>query len=118
MAHRFPITAVVVGACAGHGLTRIGSLLRIGAVFSGPRRRFLGRTPAGTKPGETTPRVSGILGLVVFVIAGSGLLRRRIWGYYAHIVGAMLLAPTCLGMIYTVFAIVHAVRPEFRQAFT
>jgi hypothetical protein len=57
------------------------------------------------------------LGLFVFSIAGFGLFRRSRWGYYAHIVGAALMACSCVGIVYTILAIIHALQPGFRRAF-
>jgi hypothetical protein len=61
--------------------------------------------------------VPGIIGLGVYLVAGIGLVRRRPWGYYFHLAGAVMAALSCLGVIYTVLALVFALRPEFSAAF-
>jgi hypothetical protein len=58
----------------------------------------------------------GLFGVVVFLGAGWGLLQRRIWGYYLHLVGAALACVTCIGLVYGVIALVLALRPEFSAA--
>ena len=67
--------------------------------------------------GCTVLAVPGIVGLAVYSAAGIGLWMRRPWGYYLHWAGAILAALTCLGTIYTGFAIRIALRPEFAAAF-
>ncbi len=57
------------------------------------------------------------LGFVIYLISGIGLIKRRTWGYYMHIVGAVLTIFSCVGMIYTIIALIIAFRPEFRTEF-
>ena len=59
----------------------------------------------------------GLLASGVFAAAGFGLLRRRQWGYYTHLVAVALVALTCWGIPYSVAAILFAARPEFRAPF-
>lgn len=67
--------------------------------------------------------VGGILVLVFFlntfvhVAAGIGLLGRKRWGYYAHLVGAVTEACSCLGTAYTILAFVFALQDDFRLQF-
>lgn len=67
--------------------------------------------------------VGGILILVFFlntfvhVAAGIGLLRLRRWGYYAHLVGAVTEACSCLGVAYTTLAFVFALQEDFKSQF-
>ncbi|CAN5910106.1 hypothetical protein BH23PLA1_BH23PLA1_25570 [soil metagenome] len=49
--------------------------------------------------------------------AGFGLLQRKVWGYYSHFIGAVLMAFTCIGIPYTVIALIIATRPEFSSIF-
>jgi hypothetical protein len=58
-----------------------------------------------------------LAGVVVYFIAGLGLSKRRSWGYYFHLAGAVLTALSCLGIVYTVLAFVFALKPEFQEAF-
>ena len=53
----------------------------------------------------------------LYAVAGVGLIRRAPWGYYCHLVGAILAVFSCLGVIYTVFALVFGLRPEFQEEF-
>ncbi|MFC2174099.1 hypothetical protein ACFLU6_15990 [Acidobacteriota bacterium] len=55
--------------------------------------------------------------LGVYLAAGFGLLNAKIYGYYCHIAGAFLAIFTCIGIIYTVFALIYAFRDDFKQAF-
>jgi hypothetical protein len=59
----------------------------------------------------------GLFGAIVYLPAGLGLLFRRAWGYYFHLAGAVLAALTCVGVIYTIPALLFALRPEFTMAF-
>jgi hypothetical protein len=59
----------------------------------------------------------GLVGLVVYLLGGIGLVRRSAWGYYFHLAGAILAVFTCIGIIYTVFAFIFALRPEFSAEF-
>lgn len=57
------------------------------------------------------------IGFVVFLCAGIGLLKRKGWGFYFHIAGSILAAFSCIGIIYTVFALIFAFKPEFKAEF-
>jgi hypothetical protein len=59
----------------------------------------------------------GFIGLVVYLAAGIGLARRQAWGYYMHCTGAILAGLTCIGLVYTVPALIYALRPEFSGEF-
>ena len=54
---------------------------------------------------------------VIFATAGVGLLRRSTWGYTTHLMGAGIAALSCLGAIYSAFAIRFAARESFRNEF-
>ncbi len=77
---------------------------------------------SGDPPEEMILGVAGVAflgapllaGFAAFAMAGVGLIRRRRWGYYAHIVAAITAIFTCIGVIYTIFALLHAQRPEFQ----
>ncbi len=58
-----------------------------------------------------------LIGLLVYSLAGLGLFKRRPWGYYAHIVGGFLAIFSCIGIVYTVFVLIYAFKPEFKAAF-
>jgi hypothetical protein len=61
--------------------------------------------------------VPGVLGLVIYPVAGLGLMYRKAWGYYFHLIGAVLAVLSCIGVVYTVFAFTFAFRPEFADSF-
>ena len=60
----------------------------------------------------------GLIGVIVYMIAGLGLLKRWKLGYYLHLVGAVLAAFSCIGLIYTIFAFIYAFRPGFFEEFS
>jgi len=82
-----------------------------GALFSGD--------PLGDRVG------GGIMGALIamFFLAAAGvhgaacagLLKRRRWGFYAHVVGALMEICSCWGTTYTVVAIIFALQDDFRQ---
>ena len=55
--------------------------------------------------------------LVTLTVGGIGLIRRRMWGYHAHVAGSVLVAVTCFGLFYTIPALVIARCPEFKEFF-
>jgi hypothetical protein len=95
------------------GFLFFGGILIFGVFFSGDE-------------GEDV--VAGVIGCLFFMmifivvsllytIAAIGLLRRAVWGYYFHLVGAALAALSCLGMAYTIPAIICALRADFQSDF-
>jgi len=54
---------------------------------------------------------------IVFLSAGMGLWKEKTWGYYLHIAAAVLAAFSLIGIVYTVFALIFAFRPEFKAVF-
>jgi len=60
----------------------------------------------------------GVMGVIVYSVAGLGLLKRWKLGYYVHLVGAVLAAFSCIGLIYTIFAFIYAFRPGFFEEFS
>jgi hypothetical protein len=112
------ITVFAVLNFALAGLSALWLLFWIGILvygigFSGDEGKELAAGVIGT----AVLGLPGLAGLFVYVLAGFGLLRRAAWGYYLHFIGAALAALTCIGLIYTVLAIVVATQPDFRQAF-
>jgi hypothetical protein len=59
----------------------------------------------------------GLIGFGVYLTAGIGLVRHRTWGYYFHCAGAVLAVFSCIGIVYTVLALVFALQPDFSAAF-
>ena len=70
----------------------------------------------------------GVLGAIIlsapavvvaplYAFAAFGMLKRRRWSYYVHLVGACLAALSCLGLAYTIPALIMAQRPTFRAEF-
>ena len=103
---------VLAGLCALWLLLMTGVLV-YGIGFSGDR----GEELAAGIVGSVALAVPGLVGLAVYLLAGFGLAQRKGWGYYCHCAGAVLTAFTCIGLVYTVFAFVFALRPEFSAAF-
>ena len=77
---------------------------------------------------STADKIQGSLGIlilalpvgvafIVFLSAGIGLWQQSAWGYYVHIVAAVLAAFSLVGVIYTIFALIFAFQPEFKAAF-
>ncbi len=82
-----------------------------GALFSGdPLADRIGGGIVGTMLSFFFLAASG-----VHVAAWIGLLRRRHWGFYAHIVGAIMEVCSCWGTTYTVIAIIFALQEDFRR---
>jgi hypothetical protein len=115
--------ASAIGAFAGlnfafAGISLIGALLMGGVLiygifFSGDQ----GSDLAAGIAGSLVVAAPAVIGVIVYSLAGFGLLRRRAWGYYFHLAGAVLAALTCIGVIYTIVAFVFASRPEFSASF-
>ena len=80
---------------------------------------------SGDPPDEVAAGVLGsivlaspaLLGAIVFAAAGYGMVKRRRWAYYVHIVGACIAGLSCIGLAYTIPAIMMAQRPSFRAEF-
>lgn len=53
--------------------------------------------------------------LVTLTAGGVGLIRRKPWGYYSHLAGAVCVAVSFFGIIYTIPALFVAIRPEFKK---
>jgi hypothetical protein len=102
---------VLAGVCT-LWLLFIATALIYGIGFSGDEGQELVYGVLGC----VAAAAPGLLGLVVYFVAGFGLLHRKAWGYYFHLAGAGFAALSCIGIIYTVFAIVFALRPGFSAA--
>jgi hypothetical protein len=95
------------------GVLGMGGVLIYGIFYSGDE----GSELAAGVFGSLIVASPAALGVVVYSLAGFGLLRRRTWGYYAHLAGAVLAALTCVGAIYTIVALIFSTRSEFSSAF-
>jgi hypothetical protein len=58
-----------------------------------------------------------LIGVAVYLTAGIGLMKRRMWGYYVHIGGAILAFFSIILIAYTIIALIFAFRPEFKDEF-
>jgi hypothetical protein len=58
-----------------------------------------------------------LVGMFLYAFAGYGMVKRRRWAYYVHVVGACLAGLSCIGLAYTIPAIMMAQRPSFRAEF-
>jgi hypothetical protein len=91
----------------------IGAVLIFGILLSGDQADDLAEGVLGC----LVLGVPSLFAMVVYLLAGVGLVRRRAWGYHFHLGGAVLAAFTCLGVVYTILAFVFATKPEFYGAF-
>lgn len=57
------------------------------------------------------------LGATLYLVAAVGLLKRAKWGYYAHLAAAVATAASCVGVVYTVVALVICLQDSFKQHF-
>lgn len=103
------VLAALAGLCA---LFWIGILI-FGVYFSGDTGEELVAGVIGTGFFLVIAVIYGLLTLA----AGIGLLKRVRWGYYFHLVAAAITALSCIGVPYTVAAILFAAKPEFREGF-
>jgi hypothetical protein len=86
----------------------------------------LGRVPSPDGRDETRLFLLQMLGMLAGYFAGFvtmadggiGMLRRRIWGYYAHLAGSVLVVITGLGIIYAIPSLLITRQPSFRAYFT
>ena len=84
--------------------------------------RYFGRVPAPDRLSDTRLFVAQGLGffalylpaLVTLTAGGIGLLLRKPWAYTAHLAGSALVAVTCIGVLYTIPALLIALQPEFK----
>ena len=58
-----------------------------------------------------------LIGVFLYSFAGYGMVKRRRWAYYVHLVGACVAGLSCLGLAYTIPAVMIAQRPRFRAEF-
>jgi hypothetical protein len=58
-----------------------------------------------------------LIGVFLYTFAGYGMVKRRRWAYYVHLVGACVAGLSCIGLAYTIPAIMIAQRPSFRGEF-
>lgn len=71
----------------------------------------------GAVPGLIMFLVGSLIYGIAFTVAGIGLFKRTTWGYYAHLVGAILSALSCFGILYAVPALIFAFQPNFKRDF-
>lgn len=53
--------------------------------------------------------------LVTLPAGGVGLMRRKPWGYYCHLAGAVCVAVSIFAIVYTIPAVLVAIHPEFKN---
>ncbi|HPR62966.1 MAG TPA: hypothetical protein PK014_01995 [Thermoanaerobaculia bacterium] len=61
--------------------------------------------------------IPSLAALIVYFLAGLGLIRRKAYGFYFHIAGAILAIFTCVGILYTIPAMGFALQPSFKDLF-
>ena len=105
------IVNFVLAALAGIVILLLGVILVYGVVYSGDSRQEIAKGVVGS----IVLAVPVVFACCVYTLAGFGLLRRRSWGYYLHIVGAVLAIFTCLGAVWTVVGLRVALRDDFKE---
>lgn len=55
---------------------------------------------------------------VALAAGGVGMLRRRLWGYHAHLAGSVLVVFTGFGMLYAIPSLLITFRPAFKAYFS
>ena len=111
--HAFAVADFALAALAGLWSLAFLGLLLWGAFFAEAESEEVSLGLAGS----LVLVVIGLAAAMVFAAAGYGLLQRRPWGYYTHLVAVALVALTCWGIPYSIAAILFAARPEFRAPF-
>lgn len=61
--------------------------------------------------------IPNIVAFILFLPAAIGLMKRKNWGYYFHLTAAVLAGFSCIGLLYTVPALIMAFRPDFKSDF-
>ena len=56
-------------------------------------------------------------GAALYLIAAVGLFKGAKWGYYAHLAAAAATALSCVGIVYTVVALLICTQGDFKQHF-
>src|SRR5687768_6173007 len=88
--------------------------------------RVVHATMLGGDPPDEVPNVvhgciilitPAVVAAPLYAFAGFGLLKRRPWGYYVHLVGACAAGLSCVGLAYTIPALITSQRPAFRAEF-
>jgi hypothetical protein len=67
--------------------------------------------------GSTMFIVPNVVYFLLFLPAAIGLMRRKSWGYYFHLTAAIFAAFSCVGLLYTVPALIFAFQPDFKSDF-
>ena len=91
----------------------LACVLVYGIFFSGDRGQEL---MAGVL-GSVILLAPGLVGMFVYLPAAIGMIKRKRWAYYIHLVGACYAAVSCVGLAYTIPAFIIAQRPSFRSEF-
>jgi hypothetical protein len=58
-----------------------------------------------------------LIGTFIYLAGGIGLKKRRLWGYYIHIVGAILTFFTIVLCAYSIISLIFATESEFKDQF-
>jgi hypothetical protein len=109
----FGVLNLVFSGFCGLGLLLLFGVMIFGVFFSGDERDEM----VFGLIGLAIVSFPFWVGLVLFLVAGVGLLRHKPWGYYFHIAGAALAALSVVGLVYTIFAFVVALHPDFTRTF-
>ncbi|TES91099.1 MAG: hypothetical protein E3J87_08490 [Candidatus Cloacimonadota bacterium] len=58
-----------------------------------------------------------LIGFAIYLSAGVGLMKRRVWGYYMHIAASIMAFFSIILIAYTVVSLIFVFKPEFREEF-
>lgn len=61
--------------------------------------------------------IPSFLTFLTFLLAGIGLLMRRVWGFFFHIAGSALTILSLIFIPYSVISLVFSLKPAFRELF-
>ena len=103
----------VLAALSFVGVIGTFALIVYGVYYSGDT----GEELAAGVFGSLMIGLPAMAGSVIYTLAGVGLMRRRPWGYYMHMVGAGLAVLSCVGVLYAIPAILFAVQSSFKDEF-
>lgn len=105
----FAILNLVFAAMASLGVLFFGVIMMFGIYYSGDPEEEVRDGILGS----IILSFPFVVGLFVYLTAAIGLYKRTAWGYFFHMASAILTALSCIGIVYTFFAITWAAKPGF-----
>ncbi len=58
-----------------------------------------------------------MIAFITFICAGIGLVKRKPWGFYFHLVASGMVALTIIFLPYTILSFIFSFKPSFRGQF-